>query len=254
MNLLSVTEENIDREHICCAITEKKGEQCVSSKKKWMREGFKNGLVFTKLDVRGKVFIEYIPGEEAFAPIHAPGYMYINCFWVSGKYKGQGFANALLDSCIRDAKEKGKKGLVILTSSKKKPFLSDPKYLLYKGFQVCDEAPPYYRLMYLPFKSGITAPKFTSLAKTGEVAEKGVVLYYTHQCPHTVKYVALVETLAKELNIPMNTVILDHKKKAQEAPCPFTTYTLYVNGKFETNEILTEKKFIAIMKREKFID
>ncbi len=94
-----------------------------------MKERMRDGLVFKKLDVRGKVFIEYIPAEYAFAPVTAPNYMYINCFWVSGKYKGQGYANKLLDECIIDAKEKGKSGLTVLSSDKKKTFLSDPKYL-----------------------------------------------------------------------------------------------------------------------------
>ncbi len=83
-----LTLENLDSEHICCAISDKKGENCVSSKKAWLRDRMEEGLVFLKLDVRGKVFIEYIPAERAWCPIDADGYMFINCFWVSGKYKG----------------------------------------------------------------------------------------------------------------------------------------------------------------------
>jgi len=36
-------------------------------------------------------------------------------------------------------------------------------------------------------------------------------------------------------------------KEAQNAPSPFTTYSLFINGKFETNEILPEKKFLKIL-------
>lgn len=103
--------ENIDREHICCAITEKKGETCTPSKKAWMKERFADGLVFKKLDARGKAFIEYIPAEKAWRPIVAPGYMHVHCFWVSGQFKGQGWANRLLSECVADAKEKGKAGV-----------------------------------------------------------------------------------------------------------------------------------------------
>lgn len=98
--IIAITVENIDSEHICCAISDKKGETCVSSKKAWMNERFGDGLVFRKLDVRGKVFIEYIPTEKAWYPIDAPGYMHINCFWVSGQFKGKGYANRLLEACI----------------------------------------------------------------------------------------------------------------------------------------------------------
>lgn len=63
--------------------------------------------------------------------------MYIDCFWVSGSFKGHGYSNDLLSKCIEDSKEKGKAGLCILSSAKK-PFLSDPKHLIYKGFKVTD--------------------------------------------------------------------------------------------------------------------
>lgn len=35
---------------------------------------------------------------------------------------------------------------------KKKPFLSDPKFLKYKGFESCDEADNGVHLWYLPFE------------------------------------------------------------------------------------------------------
>ncbi|MEG1015280.1 MAG: GNAT family N-acetyltransferase, partial [Clostridia bacterium] len=53
MEIIEVTAENLGTEHICCAISDKKGETCVASKKAWMRERFADGLVFKKLDVRG---------------------------------------------------------------------------------------------------------------------------------------------------------------------------------------------------------
>ena len=34
-----------------------------------------------------KQTIEYIPAEHAWNPIDAPGYMYIDCLWVSGSFK-----------------------------------------------------------------------------------------------------------------------------------------------------------------------
>lgn len=247
MNLIGVNEENIEQEHICCAIADKKGDGCVTAKKDWLKARFAEGLVFQKLDARGKVFIEYIPAEYVWAPIEAPNYMYVNCFWVSGQYKGQGYANALLESSMEDAKGKGKAGLVILSSEKKMPFLSDPKYLKYKGFKVCDVAAPYFELLYLPFSEDAEIPRFKPQAKTGEIADKGFVLYYTHQCPHTFKYVPLIHELAKSKGIELSVRHLTTKEMAQSAPCPFTTYSLYYNGKFATNEILSEKSLDKLL-------
>ena len=159
MELITITRENLEREHICCAISDNRDCQ-VAAKKAWLRERLDDGLVFTKGDVRGKCFIEYIPAEKAWAPVDAPGYAYIDCLWVSGQFKGHGYSNLLLDSCINDCRRKGMKGLVALSSAKKKPFLSDPAYLRHKGFQKADAAAPDFELLYLPFDASASRPAF----------------------------------------------------------------------------------------------
>jgi len=249
MEFKQITLENLDKEHICCAITEKKGETCVAAKKAWLKERIKEGLVFNKLDVRGKVFIEYIPAENAWCPIDADGYMYINCFWVSGQYKGQGYANQLLEQCITDSKEKGKKGLAILSSQKKMPFLSDPKYLKHKGFLPADIASPHFILLYLPFKDDAPVPKFKTCAKEGKISEQGFVLYYTSQCPHADKYAPLLTEIIKGYKMELKLIKIDSKEAAKNAPTPFTTYSLFYKGQFVTNEILSEKSFAKLWKK-----
>ena len=52
MEYIKVTNENIDKEHICCAISNNNDIQ-VSSKKEWLKEQFKEGLVFLKSADRG---------------------------------------------------------------------------------------------------------------------------------------------------------------------------------------------------------
>ena len=150
MEYIRVTKENIENEHICCAISSNKDIQVIS-KKNWLKERFDDGLVFLKSIERGKCFIEYIPAENAWNPINADGYMYIDCLWVAGSFKGNGYSNDLLNACIEDSKEKEKKGICILSATKKKPFLADPKFLKYKEFTVCDEADNGIQLWYLPF-------------------------------------------------------------------------------------------------------
>jgi len=252
MGFIKVDETNVDREHICCAISDKKGETCVSSKKAWMKERFADGFVFLKLDERGKVFIEYLPAEKAWCPIDADGYFYINCFWVSGQFKGKGYADQLLELCIKDAKEKGATGLAVLSSEKKMPFLSDPKYLKYKGFQVADRAEPYFELLYLSFdQNNNEKPRFKPCAKDGVIDQRGPVVYYSNQCPHTDKYAPLLLDAAKQNGIELQLIKLDSTEAARNAPTPFTTYSFFNNGRFVTNEILTEKKFLSYLKVKK---
>ncbi len=248
MEYIQVTKDNIENEHICCAISNNKDVQ-VSSKKAWLRERFDDGLVFLKSVERGKCFIEYIPAENAWNPILADGYMYINCLWVSGSFKGHGYSTDLLDSCIKDAKAKGKKGLCILSTPKKKPFLSDPKFLKYKGFSVCDKANNGVELWYFPFEKNAPLPQFKECAKNPQIDEMGYVLYYTHQCPFNAKYVPVLENFAKEKGVRFKAILLQNKEDAQNAPTPITIYALFFNGEYITNEQMNEKRFLKLLEK-----
>ncbi len=54
---INLTMDNIDSEHICCAISDKKHQDGVIAKKECIRAKLKDGYVFRKLNDRGKVFI-----------------------------------------------------------------------------------------------------------------------------------------------------------------------------------------------------
>lgn len=246
MNYIQVTSENIESEHICCAISNNNDVQ-VSSKKAWLKERFADGLIFLKSEERGKCFIEYLPSENAWNPILADDYMYIDCLWVAGSFKGKGYSTDLLNACIKDSQSKGKKGLCILSSKKKKPFLADPKFLQHKGFQVCDESDNGIQLMYVPFEKTAIAPKFKECAKHPHTEESGYVLYYTSQCPFNAKYVPIIENVAKENNVPFKAIHLQTKEAAQNAPTPITTYALFFNGEYLTNEQMNDKRFLKLL-------
>lgn len=248
MELIKITHANLEEEHTCCAISNNRDCQ-VASKKAWLKERLDDGLVFLKCNVRGKCFIEYIPAEYAWAPIKADDYMYIDCLWVSGQFKGQGYSNLLLEECIKDSRAKGKKGLVILSSKKKMGYLSDPQYMRYKGFETVDSANPYFELMYMPFEQNGEKPCFKSSVKETKPSniQNGFTVYYTSQCPFTAKYVPILEDMAKKNTVNFKAVHIDTKEQAQNALVPFTTFSLFYNDEFITHEILSEKKFEKII-------
>ncbi|MBQ6222600.1 MAG: YoaP domain-containing protein [Solobacterium sp.] len=246
MEYIRITKENLEQEHICCAISNNKDIQ-VSSKKAWLKDRLDEGLVFLKSKERGKCFIEYIPAENAWIPVEAPEYMYIDCLWVSGSFKGHGYANDLLGYCIEDSKAKGKTGLCILSSAKKRGFLADPKFLKYKGFAVADESDNGIQLWYLPLEAGTPSPKFRECAKHPHTEETGYVLYYTHQCPFTAKYVPVIEEIAKAHGVPFRSVHIQDRITAQNTPSPVTTYALFKDGSYVTNEIQSDKKFLKLL-------
>ena len=250
MEYIKLTKDNLDKEHICCAISNNKDIQ-VASKKAWLRDRLDEGLVFLKSVERGKCFIEYIPAEQAWVPIDADGYVYIDCLWVSGSFKGHGYSNDLLSECIADSRSKGKSGLCILSAKKKLPFLADPKYLTYKGFSVADEADNGIQLWYMPFDADAPKPRFKDCAKHPHTTEEGYVLYYTHQCPFNAKYVPVLEEVARANNIPFHAILLDTPGAARHAPTPVTTYALFYNGRYLTNEQMNETRFLKLISTTK---
>lgn len=243
MEYIKITKDNIDKEHICCAMSGKQS----TAKKEWLKGRLDEGLVFYRSVERGKCFIEYIPAENAWIPIEAPGFMYIDCIWVSGSMKGHGYSNDLMEWCIEDAKAKGMKGLCILSSTgRKREFLADPKFLAYKGFMQADSSDCGITLMYLPFDVSCKSPRFKECARHPHADEGGFVVYYTDQCPFTYYWVPRVAEVAKEHGIPFKAIHVTTKDEAQNVPAPVTTYALFKDGAFMTQCIQSDKKFLAL--------
>lgn len=243
MNYIRITKDNIDKEHICCAMS---GVQSLA-KKEWLKRRFDEGLVFYRSEERGKCFIEYVPAENAWIPIEADGYVYIDCLWIAGAMKGHGYSNDLLNECLRDAADNRKKGVCILSAEgKKREFLADPKYLAHKGFTVADVSDCGINLMYLPLIPNAEPPRFKDCAKHPKIAERGFVAYYTDQCPFTFYWVPRVAEVAKEHGVPFTAIHIETREQAQNAPAPVTTYALFRDGEFVTHAIQSGKKFLAL--------
>lgn len=96
----------------------------------------------------------------------------INCFWVSGQYKGHGHAKALLQSAINDAKPQGKNGLVTVVGTKKFHFMSDTKWLTGQGFETVEKLSNGFSLLALKLDKNAPAPSFKECVKSGECEQK----------------------------------------------------------------------------------
>lgn len=250
MNSYVLDETTLAADHICCAFSDKKCAAGYYKKKEWLGNQFKQGYVFRKFDIRGKVFIEYCPAEIAWAPVSAPGYILINCFWVSGQYKGKGYGRELLQACIEDAK--GKQGLAVITGTKKMPFLSDRSFFKQQGFLLADTAPPYFELWYLPFSKAAAPPRFNSCTQQPEITSSAdFTVFYSDACPFTDYYVhvelkAAIEASGQTLEI----IKFSSSSQAQAHVVPFTIYSLFFQGKFVTHQILSGNAFKKLILRK----
>jgi len=237
--IISIDKSNIDKEHICCAFSDKKCAESYEAKKNWLRKEFDNGYVFRRIDARAKVFIEYCPAEKGWAPVEAPNYLLVNCFWVSGQYKGKGYGKELLRLALEDAENQGKDGLVTVVGTSKFHFMSDTKWLLKNGFETCEKLVSGFSLLVKKINPKAENPTFKDTVKSGECADKnGLVAYYSNRCPYSEFHVtkSLTETAAKR-NLPLKIIKLDTLEKAQSAPTPATIFSLFYNGKFITTDL-----------------
>lgn len=254
-NIIQLTSNNINNEHICCAISDKKCAESYQAKKDWLKREFANGYVFRRIDARAKVFIEYGPAEKGWVPIVAPNYLLINCFWVSGQYKNKGYGKKLLQFAIDDAQKNSKKGLVTVVGTNKFHFMSDTKWLLKQGFETVETTNSGFSLLVYKTEINAENPKFNASVITGECPEKnGITVYFSNRCPFSEFHVtnSLVET-AKKRNLPLQIIKLETMEQAQNAPSPATIFSLFYNGKFITTDLSAcmDSRFDKIIEKNK---
>lgn len=243
---INLTAENLDSQHVCCAIADKKHQCGVAAKKKWLLERLAEGHVFRKLDDRGKVFIEYAPLETAWTPVLGDNYLYIYCLWVAGSFKGKGHAAALLGYCIEDAKARGKSGVCVLSARKKKPFMADKKFFMKYGFETVDTTEDGYELLALSFDGSL--PRFAQNVKKQAIPGKELTIYYGMQCPFIPNCIEQVRGYCEANSVPLELVAVDSLEAAKALPCVFNNWAVFKDGRFETVHLLNEgqlKKLLA---------
>jgi len=243
---INLTEENIEREHICCAIGDPKHQVGVDRKKAWIRSKLKDGHVFRKLNARGKIFIEYEPVETAWVPVLGHNYEYIYCLWVAGSFKEKGIARELLEYAINDAREKKMSGLCTLVTKKKKPFIGEKKFFEHFGFKVVDNINDY-ELMALSFDDNET-PAFSDSARKMEIECRDFTVYYSNECPYVEYEVLELSEHAKEKGMTLNFIKIDSLEKAKNAPCVFNNWANFNKGKFISNTILNANALEKLLK------
>ncbi|MEL6338712.1 MAG: GNAT family N-acetyltransferase [Myxococcota bacterium] len=242
-------DNNVDDHHLCCALGDPKHVDGVERKRTWLKKRFREGLVFRKLDERGKAFIEYMPSEMAWRPIVAPGWITVHCLWVSGRLAKQGHARALVEGCIADAKGQEKAGVVIASAKTKRPFLSDPKFLKHLGFEVVDKRGEYRLFAYVLDKNA-KPPQFAKSVKPdgGDTGEP-FVARHTDQCPFNAHW---APEMANSIENRGREVKVEHvrtRAKAQKVASPLGTFGLEQSSTVVTHHLNTDAAVGRLLSR-----
>jgi ribosomal protein S18 acetylase RimI-like enzyme len=251
MAFIKLNHNNIDSEHLCCAISERKCKSGTEAKREMIRSKLNRGYIFNKLDVKGKVFADYCPINISLLPVHADGYMAINCFWVSGQHTHKGYARALMEQCFEDCQTSN--GIIVVSSDKKRPFLSDKQFFRRFGFTVCDTAPPYFELLVYKNRPDAADPRFFQSVKLGTPAiQQGIMIYYSNQCPYTEYHTNIsFKQIAEEYGVAFQSQRLVSRKDIQHLPTAQNIYSVFLDGKFITHEIMSVKKIHHLLAHHK---
>lgn len=244
---INLASENIADEHLCCIIRSKKPHPGIEAKRVWLSERIKEGHVFRKLKAKATVFIEYAPLETAWVPIVGDNYCYIYCLWVCAEYKGKGYGTALMDYCIRDAKENGKSGICMLAAKKQKNWLSDQGFAKKYGFQVVDSTADGYELLALSFAG--TTPQFTEKVRKQQIVDQQLTIYYSMQCPFILQRIAGIKQYSKTNNLPVTLIQVNSLQQAKALPCVFNNWAAFYKGQFVTVNLLDAGSIEKILKK-----
>ena len=231
-DFITLTPENLESEHLCCIIREKKPHPGVEAKRTWLTERLAEGHIFRKLAGKECAFIEYAPLETAWVPVVGEHYLYIYCLWVTGAPKGCGYGRALMESCIADAKAGGRSGVCMLGAQKQKAWLSDQSFAKKFGFETVDTTPGGYELLALSFDG--SKPAFAPGARREVIDSRTLTVYYDLQCPFIPQRIEKLQTYCREKGIPASFVLIDSLEQAKTMPCPFNNWAVFYQGSFQT--------------------
>ncbi len=254
IQIIDLTPDNIADYGVCGYKNVQKHKE-LRNKIEWFKKYYSKGLKIKALiSEKGgyQGMLEYIPGKYAHRPVRAEGYLFIHCIFVGFKkeYKGKGYASALIDECILDAKDQGMLGISIV--ARKGSFMVDREIFVKKGFKTADRAEPDFELLVLKFDEHSESPGFNheALQNTGAY-DDGLTILRSPQCPYTEKNVnAIIETAEKNYQIKTNLIEIVGAKEAQETPCAFGSFCILYDGKVISDHPISSRRFENIINKK----
>jgi hypothetical protein len=245
--LEKVGPENLSACGIGC-ITNRKHEGH-GPKVEWLQERFAQGLRFLLFrDGKGKplAFLEYVPGEFAWRPVDAKGWLFVHCLWVYPKGQAVGgLGNRLIQACIEEARQAGARGVAAMVSEG--PWMVGKQVFLNNGFELLAER-DRFQLVTKRLKNG-PAPRFRDISPKW-AKHRGLHMVYAAQCPYLPKSVNDLSAMAEEHGLQVKTTVLKSAREAQNAPSYYGVFNLLWNGRLLADHYVSKGRFRNILKKE----
>jgi len=215
----------------------------------WLRQRFAEGLRYLLFrDEKGKplAFLEYVPGEYAWRPVDAKGWLFIHCLWVypAGQKMG-GLGGRLIRACIEEARQAGARGVATLASDG--AWMAGKDVFLRNGFEEIAEADRFQLLIHR-LKRG-PAPRFRDIS--GNLSQfRGLHIVYAAQCPMLLKSVNDLSIMAAEHGLDVKVTVLHSAREAQNAPSYYGVFALMWNGRLLSDHYVSRGRFSSLLRNE----
>jgi GNAT superfamily N-acetyltransferase len=216
----------------------------------WLKERYAEGLRFKVLRSRrfGDIgWIEYAPGNHAWRPVEAEGYLVIHCLMVLGKHTGKGLGALLLNSCLKDAKKSKCRGVAVVTSSD--ALMARGNLFIKAGFVPVESCPPY-ELLVKKFKRAAPNPRFiVQRERLLKRHKKGLTILAADQCPMVPKCVKDITERSRTLGLEPKVVRVRSAKASRELPTPYGVFSIIYDGKLIAGRPVSATRFSNMIRK-----
>ncbi len=218
-------------------------------KVEWLRKRFAEGLRFLLFRDEKETplaFLEYVPGEFAWRPVDAQGWLFVHCLWVfAAGRRIRGLGSRLIQACIEEAQRAGSIGVAAMVSNG--TWMAGKEIFLKNGFTKTAER-DRFELVIRRLREG-TEPCFRDVDEN-IVRYRGLHIEYSDQCPMLWKSVADLSEMAAEYGLKLRATVLKSAHEAQNAPSYYGTFSLLWNGQLLSDHYVSKGRFRNILRKD----
>jgi ribosomal protein S18 acetylase RimI-like enzyme len=246
--IVDINAHNIDQyPEVVCFINKKNEFHHI--KVDWLKQRFTEGLKIKLLIPDGEKkaagFIEYVPGENAWRGVDAPGYMFVHCIWVSpNKFRGRGYGSALAGECISEAREMGMSGVAVVSGGS---FMAENDLFLKNGFVSEAKTKSGHELLSLKF--GKSEPPVLRDVEKQLQKYNGLHIVYSDQCPWVSRFMRESKEIIDQYGIKIEIHKIKTSEDAQNTPSVYSAFNLVHNGKILADHYISCTRFKNILNK-----
>lgn len=213
----------------------------------WLRQRFDEGLryfLFRSADGKPLAFLEYVPGEHAWRPVDAAGWLFVHCLWVYPRgQKIGGLGTRLIEACLEEGRRAGAIGVATLVSEG--PWVAGSRVFERAGFDRIAGADRFSLLVNRLRPGRLPAMRDVEANRAGY---DGLHVVYGAQCPYLPKSVDALRHVAAEHHLELGVTVLDTAEKAQRAPSYYGVFSLLWNGELLSDHYVSAARFRNILR------